>query len=198
MDILRAIQIPETLAVAIFSAGSVLIFIALFGKKKITIKEIRIGNVSNINRLISAFLGVFLFILSIISFIKFEQSKPICHIVKSREGWQKFNFTNEVNKIISINGSWSVDDVRYNRVGAFGHFGEDARKLEPYNNYKYDLKYPFGALLINSTSNGNEYEWIKEPKKLSQPIKEIRMRINDKDVGIGDNGGELKICFIRE
>ena len=119
-------------------------------------------------------------------------SASTCVSVDSRKGWQEFNLSRSYDKIIHISGGWSVDARSYSPVGAFGHIGQDARNLSPYNQYKYDQRFPFGALLININQ---ELFWIQNPVSLNNVFDFLYMRINDADNALGDNGGSLKVCF---
>lgn len=114
----------------------------------------------------------------------------VCVNVSSTGGWQQFDLGGESYYIASISGSWSVDDRRYRRVGAEGH---NEPGLEPYNQYKYDQGYPFGALLVDIPNYG--YIWADGPIDLPAPITSTSIRINDADVALGDNAGQLRVCF---
>lgn len=115
-----------------------------------------------------------------------------CVVVDSRMGWQKFDLGREVNGVQSISGGWSVDRRNYAPVGAAGHMGRDAEALSPYSQYKYNQRYPFGALLLG---DGREYRWIQQGSRFAYPLKSIDMRINDADKSLGDNSGSLRVCF---
>lgn len=123
-----------------------------------------------------------------------------CFNVSSRQRWQHFELglpgdpragaDPGFTYIESISGSWSVDYRRYRYVGAEGHFEPG---LEPYNHYKYSQNFPFGALFVNIPNYG--YIHVKGPMRLPMPIQSTDMRINDADIALGDNQGELKVCF---
>ncbi|MBD2564293.1 pentapeptide repeat-containing protein [Nostoc linckia FACHB-391] len=114
-----------------------------------------------------------------------------CYKVDSKQRWQSFPLKG-VKEISSIEGKWSVDDKKYNRVGTEGHSGNDALALEPYNSAKFKKEYPFGALLVYIPGKG--ITRVLMPNKISEEnLTYIRMRINDN--WLEDNGGELKICF---
>jgi hypothetical protein len=116
-----------------------------------------------------------------------------CFSVDSRLGWQRFNLPGSFTKVSSISGGWSVDTRNYASVGASGHSGRDAAALTPYNQYKYDQRFPFGALLMGSSQGAL---WIQSPNSFSSaPFGAVDMRINDADNALGDNGGSLEVCF---
>lgn len=121
-------------------------------------------------------------------------SPSACISVDSRRGgWQRFNLNGNFTKIASIGGGWSVDSRNYSPVGAVGHTGRDADLLKPYEQYKFDQRFPFGALLMNS---GNGILHIQDSNSLSSaPFGAVDMRINDADNALGDNGGSLNVCF---
>lgn len=120
-------------------------------------------------------------------------TRPYCVDVSSRTGWTSFNLPRSFTKVASINGGWSVDSRSYAPVGPYGHTGQDAQALSPYNQYKHDQRFPFGALLVDIPNSG--YIWVKEPQTLSQSISSTQIRINDADNALGDNGGSLNVCF---
>jgi hypothetical protein len=68
-DFLLSIQIPEGLATAIFGAALLLLLIAMFGNKEISIKEITIGRVNPAGRILAGALGVGFLVLSLVSFV---------------------------------------------------------------------------------------------------------------------------------
>jgi hypothetical protein len=71
--------------------------------------------------------------------------------------------------------------------------GQDVQRLAPYNQYKYDHRFPFGALLMGS---GQGVLWIQDMNSLSSaPFGALDMRINDADNALGDNSGSLRVCF---
>jgi hypothetical protein len=120
-------------------------------------------------------------------------TQPVCFTVSSQQGWQYFNLPRSFSRISSIEGSWSVDDRAYSPVGASGHTGEAADRLAPYNQYKYNQDYPFGALFVDIPNYG--YIWVQNPQQLPQIINSTAMRINDADNALGDNAGSLRVCF---
>jgi hypothetical protein len=120
-------------------------------------------------------------------------AQPVCYDVDSKRGWQHFNLPGSFTKVTRISGGWSVDTRNYSPVGASGHSGSDATALEPYNQYKYDQKLPFGALIVDIPSSG--YIWVPKPQQLLKPITETTMRINDSDNSLGDNSGSMQVCF---
>jgi hypothetical protein len=120
-------------------------------------------------------------------------NSPHCVSVDSRQGWQRFNLPRSFTKIASISGGWSVDTRSYASVGASGHTGRDAELLTPYNQYKFDQRFPFGALLMGS---GQGTLWIQSSNSFSSaPFGAVDMRINDANNALGDNGGSLQVCF---
>jgi hypothetical protein len=126
-------------------------------------------------------------------FIASERSRPYCVTVDSRSGWQRFNLPRSFTKVASIGGGWSVDTRSYAPVSSSGHTGRDADALRPYNQYKFDQRFPFGALLMGS---GQGTLWIQSPNSFSSaPFGAVDMRINDADNALGDNGGSLQVCF---
>ncbi|MBD6619096.1 hypothetical protein FNW02_25550 [Komarekiella sp. 'clone 1'] len=119
-------------------------------------------------------------------------SSSACVSVDSRSGWQHFNLPGSFTKVASISGGWSVDTRNYSSVGSSGHSGADAQALEPYNQYKFDQKFPFGALLMGS---GQGTLWIQNAVSFNGSFGAVDMRINDADNALGDNGGSLQVCF---
>lgn len=120
-----------------------------------------------------------------------------CYEVDSRKGWQYFTVAGQFTHVVSITGSWSVDYRNYRRIGPEGHSGEAAKRLEPYNQYKYTESYPFGVLLVGVPGDWETVvprpNWPL-PKAVSQ---RVMMRINDADNALGDNAGSLLVCFAR-
>lgn len=119
-----------------------------------------------------------------------QPSSSACVSVASTSGWQHFNLPGSFTKVTSISGGWSVGPS--NSVGASGHTGRDAEELAPYNQYKFDQKFPFGALLMGS---GQGLLWVQNPVSLSGSFGAVDMRINDADNALGDNRGSLQVCF---
>lgn len=115
-----------------------------------------------------------------------------CISVNSRQGWQHFSLPGGFTKVISVGGGWSVDARNYASVSASGHNGRDAEALKPYNQYKYDPRFPFGALLMGS---GQGTLWIQGAASFSNTFGAVDMRINDADNALGDNAGSLQVCF---
>ncbi|WP_299004274.1 hypothetical protein [uncultured Shewanella sp.] len=111
--------------------------------------------------------------------------------VNALHDWQTVEFASPVNSITSITGGWSVDTYHYSSVGASGHTGQAARSLAPWNHYKYDRKYPFGALLVDIEGMGHMD--VKGPMMFEEPVTSIRIRIND--IALGDNKGILTVTF---
>ncbi|MEP0855822.1 alpha/beta hydrolase [Trichocoleus sp. DQ-U1] len=119
-------------------------------------------------------------------------SSSACVSVDSRSGWQHFNLPGSFTRVASISGGWSVDTQNYASVGSSGHSGRDAEALAPYNQYKFDQRFPFGALLMGS---GQGTLWIQNPLSFNGSFGAVDMRINDADNALGDNGGSLQVCF---
>jgi hypothetical protein len=115
-----------------------------------------------------------------------------CVSVDSKRGWQRFNLPGSFTRVASIGGAWSVDSRNYSPVGSSGHTGRDAEALTPYNQYKFDQRFPFGALLMGS---GQGVLWIQNPVSFNGSLGAVDMRINDADNALGDNGGSLQVCF---
>jgi len=80
-----------------------------------------------------------------------------CFDVSSRTGWQYFDLGGSYTRIASVSGGWSVDARSYAPVGSQGH---NEPGLEPYNQYKYDQGYPFGALFVDIPTDGYGYVWV--------------------------------------
>jgi hypothetical protein len=136
-----------------------------------------------------------------------EENKPVepvveektCFSVDSRKGWQTVKANNIVAAINYIEGGWSVDTRSYSMVSYQGHQGADAERLAPFNAYKYNQSFPFGALLMELPSG--EVIWANQ---LAAPLSSsifpagstFRFRINDADEALGDNGGSLKGCLV--
>ncbi|KJH69657.1 DUF4189 domain-containing protein [Aliterella atlantica] len=122
-----------------------------------------------------------------------------CFSVDARQGWQSFVLPRTINSPESIEGGWSVDARSYSTVNHLGHQGAEAERLAPYNDYKYDQRFPFGALLM-SVSNRDTI-WIQTTDYIvdwntSFPVGSVvRFRINDTDAALGDNAGSLNICL---
>jgi hypothetical protein len=118
-----------------------------------------------------------------------------CYEVNSRQGWQYFTLLRPRKRVTTISGSWSVDAKNYAGVGPGGHSGDDARRLEPYNQYKYDQNFPFGALFVDIPTDGYGYTQVSGAQVLQRQITKTAMRINDADNALGDNAGSLRVCF---
>jgi len=113
------------------------------------------------------------------------------HDVDSKSGWQELDFNTEVGAIVSITGGWTVDGNNYIPVGPAGYFGEDAARLEPYAGYKYDKRYPFGALLVEIPGLG--VRAVAGPFMFGKSVRSVRIRIND--TAFSDNSGKLRVAF---
>ncbi len=117
-----------------------------------------------------------------------------CFDVSSRRGWQYFDLSGPYTRIASVSGGWSVDGRNYLPVGPRGH---SEPGLEPYNQYKYDQNFPFGALFVDIPTDGYGYVWVQGTQQLPKPITRTAIRINDSDRALGDNSGVIKVCFGR-
>ena len=122
---------------------------------------------------------------------KKEQSVK-CFRVSSKKGWQNFDLGGSYTSVVLVSGGWSVDARNYSHVGPSGHLEPG---LEPYNQYKYDQRLPFGSLLVDIPTDGYGYVWVQGSQRLPVPITRTAMRINDADNALGDNSGVLKVCF---
>ncbi len=124
--------------------------------------------------------------------VKAQSTK--CFDVSSRSGWQYFDLQGPYTRIDTVNGGWSVDTRNYLSVGPRGH---SEPGLEPYNQYKYDRGFPFGALFVDIPTDGYGYIWVRGSQPLPKPITRTAIRINDSDRALGDNSGVLRVCFGR-
>jgi hypothetical protein len=115
-----------------------------------------------------------------------------CVSVDSKRGWQRFNLPGSFTKITNISGNWTVDARSYSPVSYSGHSGRDAQALAPYNQYKFDQRFPFGALLMGS---GQGVLSIQGSTSFNGSFGAVDMRINDADNALGDNQGSLNVCF---
>ena len=139
--------------------------------------------------------GVLTFFSAVTLNTKVMQAQTIkseCVSVDSRQGWQRFNLPGSYSRVTSISGGWSVDTRNYAPVDTEGHIGQDAERLAPYNQYKFDLRFPFGALLMRT---GAGILWVQSPISFTNRFVSVDMRINDADDALGDNGGTLQVCF---
>jgi Ricin-type beta-trefoil lectin domain len=123
-----------------------------------------------------------------------SKAREVCVDQDARVGWKTYELVTGTSLVgvSSVSGSWSVDDKNYPRVGPEGYSNPNLNEQ-----YKYDRKYPFGALLMVDPGQG--YTWIKGPQQLPKPITDrVTLRINDSDSSLGDNGGTLTVCFGNE
>lgn len=122
-----------------------------------------------------------------------------CFSVDARQGWQDFVLPRTINSIESVGGGWSVDVRSYTAVNNLGHQGSDAEKLAPFSDYKYDQRFPFGALLMNVPNQGTLWiqtnDYIVDGNTSFPSGSVVRFRINDADNALGDNGGLLRVCL---
>lgn len=84
-----------------------------------------------------------------------------CLKVDSRKGWQTVVANHKVVSVNNIEGEWSVDASSYSMVSYEGHKGSDAERLTPFNAFKYDQRFPFGALLMDIPNYG--VVWVDNP-----------------------------------
>lgn len=128
-----------------------------------------------------------------------EPPPSTCLNVDSRQGWQSVTVNHGVSST-QIGGGWSVDTRSYSMVSYGGHEGSDAERLAPFNAYKYDQRFPFGALLMDVPEHG--VVWVDNPsgwivRRVGFPAgATFRLRINDADNALGDNGGALRVCLV--
>ena len=111
-----------------------------------------------------------------------------CYSVDAKRGWQYIQLSGTYSEVESIRGSWTADVINYDRVGPRG-YSDNAEYLD----FKYDSDLPLGALLIGVP--GAPYSWLNEPQRLTQPVTNIALRINDDDLALGNNFGTLRVCF---
>lgn len=132
--------------------------------------------------------------LTVTSSLSFAQSQVVT--VQANKNWQTFIFEQPVNSITSITGGWSVDGANYTVVSSNGHIGDSAKSLKPFEDYKFDKKYPFGRLLGFLPYPGHHGHMdIIGPMVFENSFTEIRLRINDSKEALGDNTGSLTITF---
>lgn len=112
-----------------------------------------------------------------------------CYSVDAKRGWQYLQLSGTFSRVTRIRGSWTVDVINQERVGAEGY----GAVLEEYNGSQYDPTLPLGALLIGNP--GEPYSWLYEPQQLSQPVENVALRINDDDLALADNFGSIQVCF---
>lgn len=113
--------------------------------------------------------------------------------ISATESWKQIVFDQQVSRIISITGGWTVDYRNYYKVGPHGHFGSAADLLSPYNVYKFDQRFPFGALLLSVA--GADVAHVSGPMEFKNSVAALSLRINDGDSAFGDNQGKLVIVF---
>ena len=112
--------------------------------------------------------------------------------VDSQKGWQEYEFATPVSSVTGITGGWTVDKNIYTLVGAHGHQGKAAQAMKHWKQYKFDQKYPFGALMVDLGSTGRS-KHLTGPIKFDKKITKLRIRINDK--AFTDNKGKLVVTF---
>ena len=139
-----------------------------------------------------------------------------CYEISAKRGWQTINtkgldkfkfiilgpehreFQKKKLGIARVFEGWSVDGARYSKVGTHGHLGADAEALEPYAGFKYDRRFPFGALLMRvqhkdaMTINAKARPGTSHTGDLK--FDRVDFRINDSDKSLADNSGEIFIC----
>lgn len=119
---------------------------------------------------------------------------PVCVDISARQGWQEVRFEdNGRPQLVSIEGGWTVDANAYDRVGATGHLGDAAARLEPFSGYKYRPQFNFGALLTRSSAN--PVQVVRAEPGMTLWAQGAQFRINDSDATLGDNAGVLTLCF---
>ena len=119
-----------------------------------------------------------------------------CYQIVSERGWQRIALKSQAENIISVTrgDGWSVDAKNYAAVGRQGHKGRAAEALAPYSGYKYDKRYPFGALLVRGPSRKVIHMKFKSFSLPAGSAKSIEFRINDRNDALGDNAGALLLC----
>ena len=115
-----------------------------------------------------------------------------CIDISSREGWQRIEFQGEFRPYISdVSGGWTVDSRSFSLVGPSGHAGADSDRLAPFDEYKYNREFNFGALLSRS-ANG---QVVAVGQGSHMATRSMDFRINDSDGTLADNDGNLQVCF---
>lgn len=119
-------------------------------------------------------------------------AQEVCRSLSSRAGWVSWTFAGDGQpRVSSISGSWTVDAANYAPVGPQGHTGADGQRLEPFSEYKAVQGFPFGALLTRSESGAVS---ILQPGTMISGTR-LMVGINDSHTTLGDNQGEMRICF---
>ncbi len=127
------------------------------------------------------------------------QAQEGCVTVDATRGWQLARFANPPVRVTNIYGSWTVDRALAT-TGWAGHQGNDAARLEPFSDYKYDRAYAFGQLLIRAENGDRVYPVSAGGDASTGTVINVEwaeMRINDSDSTLVDNGGTLNVCFDR-
>lgn len=117
-----------------------------------------------------------------------------CMNISALMGWQEVYFEHDLMPRISgYNGQWTVDSQNYSPVSPTGHLGDAAARLEPFSQYKYSPQYNFGALLVRSREAPHRV--VQGAINLPLWSRYMQFRINDSDNTLGDNAGQIRICF---
>jgi len=112
--------------------------------------------------------------------------QEVCKVVSSRTGWQDFSFADSVSKVVSVRGTWNWFPARYPPSGPAGTAGAH----DPFHPAG---QFNGGALLVKLSSG--ELRPLSGPLNLGGAIGSIKMRVNDTDLGLFDNSGEMTVCF---
>lgn len=115
-----------------------------------------------------------------------------CAKVDAKKGLQNLTFRHPIYEIEKVYGKWTVDKLNYAGVGASGHTGSDAQRLAPYNQYKKDQNYPFGALLLKGKQG---FIHIDGPMMIPSNQQPISGNFQINDTAFSDNDGSLTVCF---
>ena len=117
-----------------------------------------------------------------------------CMNISARMGWQEVYFEFDLTpRITTISGQWTVDSRNFPAVGTDGHQGDAAARLEPFSQYKYSPQYNFGALLVRSRETPDRV--LQGAQSLPLWSRYMQFRINDSNPTLGDNDGQLRVCF---
>ena len=112
-----------------------------------------------------------------------------CIDVSSTQGWQPYQLKNVTGfyRVTAIHGFWTVDRAKPLANPWVGH--QDP-SLDPFSQYKFDKRYPFGTVLIATNSDNMQMVDVS-----TQFLGRGWLRINDSDATLGDNSGAVKVCF---
>ncbi len=109
-----------------------------------------------------------------------------CKAVASKSGWQTFSFTNQVTKVASVSGSW-VWHPGHKASGPSGTPGTSNDLFAPAKQFNA------GSLLAKFKSSGIIN--LTNTRNLNGGINKVQLRINDSDIGLFDNSGQMTVCF---